>query len=53
MSRALMESWWSFQMLIGADSARLATFITQGSRMPDATKSISFMRASPWEAVDE
>ena len=31
-----MESQWSFQMLIGAPIARLATVITIGRPSPDA-----------------
>ena len=46
-----MESPQSFQMLMGADSARFATTITIGSLMLDAMNRISCIRASPWLAV--
>ncbi len=36
---------------MGADSARLATTMTMGRRMPDAANRTSFMRARPCEAV--
>ena len=35
-SRWLIESLWSFQMLIGAPMARLATVITIGRPRPEA-----------------
>ena len=35
-------------MLSGADKARLATAMTMGSRMPEATNSTSFISARPW-----
>ena len=35
-SRWLIESLWSFQMLIGAPMARLATVITIGRPSPEA-----------------
>ena len=35
-SRWLIESLWSFQMLIGAPIARLATVITIGRPRPEA-----------------
>ncbi len=50
-SRCDMASEWSFQMLMGAPSARLATVITIGSWSPDALGSASAMNSSPWLAV--
>ena len=50
-SRWDIASEWSFQMLIGAPSARLATVITIGSRSPDALGSASAMKSRPWLAV--
>jgi hypothetical protein len=50
-SRWLIESVWSFQMLMGAPMARLATVITIGRPRPEALKSASAMKSSPWEAV--
>ena len=38
-----MASLWSFQMLIGAPMARLATVMTIGSSMPEALKTASVM----------
>ena len=35
LSRWLIESEWSFQMLIGAPIARLATVMTTGSPSPE------------------
>ncbi len=50
-SRSAMMSEWSFQMLMGALSARLATVMTMGRRMAEAMKTISCMSASPCEEV--
>ena len=50
-SRWLIESVWSFQMLMGAPMARLATVITMGSPMPAALKTASAMKSRPWLAV--
>ena len=50
-SRWESASEWSFQMLIGAPSARLATVITIGRPRPDALGSASAMKSSPWLAV--
>ena len=50
-SRWDMASEWSFQMLIGAPIARLATVITIGSPSPEAFGSASAMKSSPWLAV--
>ena len=50
-SRWDIASEWSFQMLMGAPSARLATVITIGSRSPEALGSASAMKSSPWLAV--
>ena len=46
-----MMSPWSFQMLKGPLSARLATVMTMGRRMADAMKRISCIKARPWELV--
>ncbi len=50
-SRIDIESEWSFQMLIGAPMARLATVITIGKPMPEALNSASAMNSRPWLAV--
>jgi hypothetical protein len=50
-SRIDIESEWSFQMLIGAPIARLATVITIGSPRPEALNSASAMKSRPWEEV--
>ncbi len=50
-SRWLMESLWSFQILIGAPMARLATVITIGRPRPEALYTASAMNSSPWLAV--
>ena len=50
-SRWLMESLWSFQMLIGAPMARLATVITMGRPRPLALYTASAMNSRPWLAV--
>src|SRR5689334_17097744 len=50
-SRWLSASLWSFQILIGAPSARLATVMTIGSPRPAALYSASAMNSSPWLAV--
>ncbi len=50
-SRIAMESEWSFQMLMGAPIARLATVITIGSPSPEALKSASAMKSRPWLEV--
>jgi len=50
-SRWLIESLWSFQMLIGAPIARLATVITIGNPSPDAFHTASAMNSRPWLAV--
>ncbi len=51
LSRWDIESEWSFQMLIGAPIARLATVITIGSPRPEALYNASHMYSSPWLAV--
>ena len=50
-SRIDIESEWSFQMLIGAPIARLATVITIGSPSPEALNSASAMNSRPWLEV--
>ncbi len=50
-SRWDMESLWSFQMLIGAPIARLASVITIGRPSPEALYSASVMYSRPWLAV--
>ena len=50
-SRCDMASLWSFQMLIGAPIARLATVITIGSPSPAAFQTASLMYSRPWLAV--
>ena len=50
-SRIDIESEWSFQMLIGAPIARLATVITIGRPRPEALNSASAMNSRPWEEV--
>ncbi len=50
-SRWDIASLWSFQMLIGAPIARLATVMTIGSPSPDALNSASAMNSRPWLAV--
>jgi hypothetical protein len=50
VSRSAMASEWSFQMLMGPESDRLATAITMGSRIAGAMNSISCIRARPWDA---
>ncbi len=50
-SRWLIASVWSFQMLMGAPIARLATVITMGSPSPAALKTASAMKSRPWLAV--
>ncbi len=50
-SRIDIESEWSFQMLIGAPSARFATVITIGSPRPEALKRASAMKSRPWDEV--
>ena len=47
-SRCESASEWSFQMLIGAPRARLATVMTIGSPRPDALGSASAMNSRPW-----
>ena len=51
VSRIGMMSLWSFQMLIGPETARLAMIITIGSRMADVIGMTSLMNRSPWELV--
>ena len=46
-----MASLWSFQMLIGAPIARLATVITIGRPRPAAFYTASLMYSRPWLAV--
>ena len=46
-----MESCWSFQMLMGAEMARLAQVITTGKRIPAMLKSTSAISSMPWEEV--
>jgi hypothetical protein len=46
-----MASEWSFQMLMGAPMARLATVITIGRPSPEALKSASAMKSRPWLEV--
>ncbi len=50
-SRWLIESLWSFQMLIGAPIARFAIVITIGRPRPEALYTASAMNSSPWLAV--
>ena len=50
-SRWLIASVWSFQMLIGAPMARLATVITIGRPRPEALYTASAMNSRPWLAV--
>jgi len=50
-SRWLNASVWSFQMLIGAPMARLATVMTMGRPRPAALNTASAMNSSPWLAV--
>ena len=50
-SRWLSASVWSFQMLIGAPMARLATVITMGRPRPAALNTASAMNSRPWLAV--
>src|SRR6478735_3723762 len=50
-SRMDIASEWSFQMLIGAPIARLATVITTGRPRPEALNSASAMNSSPWLEV--
>ena len=50
-SRSAIASLWSFQMLIGAPIARLATVITIGRPSPEALNSASAMYSRPWLAV--
>jgi hypothetical protein len=50
-SRCESESEWSFQMLIGAPMARLATVMTIGRPRPEALYTASTMNSRPCEAV--
>ena len=50
-SRCDIASEWSFQMLMGAPRARLASVITIGSRSPEAFGSASAMNSRPWLEV--
>ena len=50
-SRRAMASVWSFQMLIGAPMARLASVMTIGRPRPEALKTASAMNSRPWLAV--
>ena len=50
-SRCDSASEWSFQMLIGAPMARLATVITIGRPRPEALYTASAMNSRPCEAV--
>src|SRR3954453_13528620 len=50
-SRWDITSLWSFQMLIGAPIARLATVMTIGSPRPAALYTASAMYSNPWLAV--
>jgi hypothetical protein len=47
-SRIAIESPWSFQMLMGAPTARLATVMTIGSPRPAALNTASAMKSRPW-----
>ena len=51
VSRIGMMSLWSFQMLIGPETARLAMIMTIGSRMAEVIGMTSLMNRSPWELV--
>ena len=51
LSRCEIESEWSFQMLIGAPMARLATVITIGRPRPEALWTASTMNSRPCDAV--
>jgi hypothetical protein len=51
VSRWLMMSLWSFQMLMGADTARLPRAITTGRRMAETMGITSPINSSPWELV--
>ena len=46
-----MESLWSFQMLIGAPTARLAHVSTIGMRMPEMLNSTSAISMIPCEEL--
>ena len=50
-SRTAMASLWSFQMLMGAPIARLASVITIGRPSPEALYTASIMKSRPWLAV--
>ena len=50
-SRWDIASLWSFQMLIGAPSARFATVITIGRPRPPALYTASVMYSRPWLEV--
>ena len=51
LSRWGMMSPWSFQMLSGPDTARLALPMTTGRRMAETIGRISCISMSPWELV--